>query len=73
MNDLDLVAVADNSFGPLQAADDHVIQLDGNTLLGQRKKLQKAIEVDLSRNFAGLTIYRYGYHGSILMRAKQMV
>ena len=56
VNDLDLIALADNCYGPVRAADDNIIQLDSDTLFWQRKKLEEAIDVDLSGNFARFAV-----------------
>src|SRR5688572_6191448 len=67
MYDLYFVAIADQSIYPVCAADNSVIQLNGNTLPGQRKKLQQAIKIDLCRNLASFAVYGYRYHGFILI------
>ena len=67
MDDLELVSVGDAGLGPVGSADDYVVEFDGDALARQRKKLQQAIEVDLRGNFASGAVYRYRYHGFILM------
>jgi hypothetical protein len=67
MNYFDLVLIANNGFRPFGAPDNGLIDLNSNTLFWQRKKLQEVIEVDLYGNFARFAVYRYRYHGSILM------
>ncbi len=43
VNNLDTIVVADNCFGPVGTADDGAVQLDGDTLFWQRKKLQQFV------------------------------
>lgn len=66
MDDLELVSVGDAGLGPVGAANDDMVEFDGDALARQRKKLQQMIEVDLRRNFAIGAVYRYRYHGFIL-------
>lgn len=66
MHDLYFIALMDNSCRPIITADDGVVQLDGDALFWQRKKLQQLVEIDLCGNFPSLAVYRYRDHGSIL-------
>lgn len=66
MHDLDLVIVANDGLRPIDTTNDGVVQLDGDALFWQRKKLQQFVEIDLCGNFPFLAVYRYRDHGSIL-------
>lgn len=66
MHDLDLVIVANDGLRPIDTTNDGVVQLDGDALFWQRKKLQQFVEIDVCGNFPSLTVNRYRDHGSIL-------
>jgi hypothetical protein len=57
MDDLDLVAVFNTRRRPFAAFYNIMVQFHSHTLPWQREKLQKVVEIDALRNFAGLAVY----------------
>ena len=58
MDHLYLIPFVERDLGPFASADHIMVEFDGDSLPRQRKKLQKAVEVDTFGNFAGLAVYQ---------------